>query len=193
MVNRLNVQRRSQIINCLVEGNSIRSTERMTNTHRDTVMRLAVEVGQGCERIMDEKMRGLSSKRIQVDEIWSYVGKHQRFLKPGDDRTQVGDQWTFVALDADTTALATSPSGSWAWEPLASFLAPSMCGKTAIAGMPRAFASFAAAAQPFTDSRLTPGMAATGTSPSPSCTTIDQIRSAGVSTVSRTRRRTQSA
>jgi IS1 family transposase len=102
MVNRLNLQRRTQIINCLVEGNSIRSTERMTNTHRDTVMRLAVEVGQGCERIMDEKMRGLTSKRIQVDEIWSYVGKHQRVLKHGDDRSQVGDQWTFVALDADT-------------------------------------------------------------------------------------------
>ncbi len=102
MVNRLNLQRRTQIINCLVEGNSIRSTERMTNTHRDTVMRLALEVGQGCERIMDEKMRGLTSKRIQVDEIWSYVGKHQRFLKPTDNRTQVGDMWTFVALDADT-------------------------------------------------------------------------------------------
>src|SRR5271156_5611643 len=102
MVNRLSLQRRTQIINCLVEGNSIRSTERMTNTHRDTVMRLAVEVGQGCERIMDEKMRGLTSKRIQVDEIWSYVGKHQRFLKPTDDRSQIGDAWTFVALDPDT-------------------------------------------------------------------------------------------
>ena len=100
--NRLSLARRTQIINCLVEGNSIRSTERMTNTHRDTVMRLAVEVGQGCERIMDEKMRGLTSKRIQVDEIWSYVGKHQRFLKPTDDRSQIGDMWTFVALDPDT-------------------------------------------------------------------------------------------
>lgn len=102
MVNRTPLARRTQIIGCLVEGNSIRSTERMTNTHRDTIMRLAVEVGQGCERLMDEKMRGLSSKRIQVDEIWSYVGKHQRFLKPGYDRSQVGDMWTFVALDADT-------------------------------------------------------------------------------------------
>ncbi|HWD49443.1 MAG TPA: hypothetical protein VG309_05915 [Rhizomicrobium sp.] len=51
---------------------------------------------------MSEKMRGLTSKRIQVDEIWSYVGKKQRFLKPTDDRSQVGDMWTFVALDADT-------------------------------------------------------------------------------------------
>jgi IS1 family transposase len=101
-MNRTPLARRTQIINCLVEGNSIRSTERMTNTHRDTVMRLAVEVGQGCERIMDEKMRGLTSKRLQVDEIWSYVGKHQRYLKPTDDRTKIGDMWTFVALDADT-------------------------------------------------------------------------------------------
>ena len=65
-------------------------------------MRLAVEVGQGCERLMDEKMRGLTSKRIRVDEIWSYVGKHQRLLKPTDDRSQIGDMWTFVTLDADT-------------------------------------------------------------------------------------------
>ena len=58
MVNRLSTGRRTQIISALVEGNSIRSTERMTETHRDTVMRLAVEVGKGCEKIMDEKMRG---------------------------------------------------------------------------------------------------------------------------------------
>jgi IS1 family transposase len=101
-MNRLSLAARTQIINCLVEGNSIRSTERMTNTHRDTIMRLAVEVGQGCERIMGEKMRNLPCQRIQVDEIWSYVGKHQRFLKPTDDRSQTGDMWTFVALDPDT-------------------------------------------------------------------------------------------
>ena len=66
MVNRLNLQRRTQIINCLVEGNSIRSTERMTNTHRDTVMRLAAEVGQGCERIMDEKMRAFPASEFRL-------------------------------------------------------------------------------------------------------------------------------
>jgi IS1 family transposase len=74
----------------------------MTNTHRDTVMRLAVEVGQGCAKIMDEKMRNLTSQRIQVDEIWSYVGKKQMHLQPGEDRTRLGDMWTFVAIDPDT-------------------------------------------------------------------------------------------
>jgi IS1 family transposase len=101
MVNRTPLARRTQIINCLVEGNSIRSTERMTNTHRDTVMRLMVEVGEGCQRIMDEKMRALPCQRIQCDEIWSYVRKKQAHLKPGES-VRAGDFWTFVALDPDT-------------------------------------------------------------------------------------------
>jgi hypothetical protein len=70
-MNRLSLSRRAAIINCLVEGNSIRSTERLTNTHRDTVMRLMVEAGEGCAKLMDHEMRDLSCERIQVDEIWS--------------------------------------------------------------------------------------------------------------------------
>lgn len=101
-MNRLGLDRRTQVIGALVEGNSIRSTERMTGIHRDTIMRLLVEVGTGCAALMDEKMRELPCKRVQVDEIWSYVGKKQRQLKPEDDRTRVGDQWTFVAIDSDT-------------------------------------------------------------------------------------------
>ena len=53
-MNRVPLARRTQIINCLVEGNSIRSTERLTNTHRDTIMRLMVEVGGGCAKLMNE-------------------------------------------------------------------------------------------------------------------------------------------
>ena len=74
----------------------------MTDTHRDTICRLLVEVGTGCAKIMDEQMRELPCRRIQVDEIWSYVGKKQGRLVPGDDRSRLGDQWTFVALDPDT-------------------------------------------------------------------------------------------
>jgi IS1 family transposase len=101
-MNRAPLARRTQIINALVEGNSIRSTERMTNTHRDTICRLLVEVGEGCAKIMDERMKALPCKRVQVDEIWSFVGKKQAQLKQGDDRQLLGDQWTFVALDPDT-------------------------------------------------------------------------------------------
>lgn len=67
--------RRTQIINCLIEGNSIRSTERMTDTHRETIMRLLAEVGSGCAKLMDETTRELPCRRIQVEEIWAYVGK----------------------------------------------------------------------------------------------------------------------
>jgi IS1 family transposase len=96
-----------QIINALVEGNSIRSTERMFNVHRDTIMKLLVEVGSGCARIMDEEMRDLSCRRIQVDEIWTFVQKKKRFLTAADDPRRVGDMWTFVALDPDTKLVPT--------------------------------------------------------------------------------------
>lgn len=101
-MNRLSLARRTQIIGALVEGNSIRSTERMTETHRDTIMRLMVQVGTGCAKLLDDEMRNLGCKRIQVDEIWSYVGKKQRNVASCDNRNLVGDQWTFVAIDPDT-------------------------------------------------------------------------------------------
>lgn len=101
-MNRLSLSRRTQVINCLVEGNSIRSTERMTDVHRDTITRLMVEVGAGCADLANEQMRGLSCRRIQCDEIWSFVGKKQAHLQRGDNRQRLGDQWTFVAIDAET-------------------------------------------------------------------------------------------
>jgi IS1 family transposase len=101
-MNRLNLARRTQIINCLVEGSSIRSTERMTDTHRDTITGLLVEVGEGCKALLDAEMRDLTCRRIEVDEIWAFVGKKQARLTPEDDRSQVGDQWTYVAIDPET-------------------------------------------------------------------------------------------
>ncbi len=101
-MNIIPIERKAQIINCLIEGNSIRSTERMTDTHRDTIMRLMVSVGEGCANLMNQKMRNLSCRRIQVDEVWTYVQKKQRHLTMADDPSRIGDQWTFVALDPDT-------------------------------------------------------------------------------------------
>jgi hypothetical protein len=66
----------------LVEGNSIRSTERMCDVHRDTICRLLVEVGDNCQRIMNEKMRYLTCGRVQVDEIWSFVGRSKTSSGP---------------------------------------------------------------------------------------------------------------
>ena len=74
----------------------------MTGIHRDTIMRLSVKVGEGCARVMDQTIRGLNCTQIQVDELWTYVGKKQREVTHVDDRSRVGDAWTFVAMDRDT-------------------------------------------------------------------------------------------
>jgi IS1 family transposase len=122
-MNRLSFERRVQIVNCLVEGNSIRSTERMTDTHRDTVMRLMVQVGNGCAELMDEQMRDLTCRRVQVDEVWTYCQKKQRWVTPKDDRRRVGDQWVFVALDADTKLIPTYRVGKRRRADAAAFMA----------------------------------------------------------------------
>jgi hypothetical protein len=83
-MNPLTLARRTQIINCLVEGNSPLNRAE----HRDTVMRLMVEVGTGCEKIMDEQMRDLPCRRIQVDKIWAYVGKKQGQVARDDDKAR---------------------------------------------------------------------------------------------------------
>jgi IS1 family transposase len=78
------------------------ASERMTNTHRDTIMRMMVEVGNGWAALANEQMRDLPCERIEVDEFWSYNGKKQMHLKPSNDRRRLGDQWTFVAIDPET-------------------------------------------------------------------------------------------
>jgi IS1 family transposase len=101
MPNILKTEKKIAVIAALAEGMAIRQIERMTEIHRDTIMRLGVKVGQGCARIMDEKMRDLNCQNIQVDELWGFVGKKKRNLTPEDDASK-GDVWTFCALDADT-------------------------------------------------------------------------------------------
>src|SRR5664280_1771240 len=102
MANNLAMEKKIAAISALAEGTSIRSVERMTGIHRDTIMRLGIRVGQGCTELMDGMMRGLNCERLQLDEIWQYVGKHKNRLTAEDDESQRGDFYTFVALDADT-------------------------------------------------------------------------------------------
>jgi len=99
------------IIRALVEGVSIRSVERMTGVHRDTIMRLMVRVGEGCERLQDRIMRDLDCTAIEVDEIWGFVAKKERHMTETDDPARVGDQWTFVAIDADTKVIPCFKTG----------------------------------------------------------------------------------
>src|ERR1035441_7548474 len=101
MANVLNTDKQITVIAALAEGSSIRAIERMTNVHRDTIMRLGVKVGQGCTALMDERMRDLPCTRLEMDEIWGFVGKKERHVKM-DDPPDVGSVWTFCAIDADT-------------------------------------------------------------------------------------------
>jgi IS1 family transposase len=101
MANVLNIDKKIAVISALAEGNSIRSVERMTGIHRDTIMRLGVSVGQGCTALMDRTMRNLDCTRLEMDEIWGFVGKKDRHMKDSDDPT-LGNVWTFCAIDADT-------------------------------------------------------------------------------------------
>ena len=89
------------VISALAEGSSIRSIERITGIHRDTIMRLGVRIGQGCAKLLDAKMRDLSCQYLQFDEIWGFVGKKQGHVRPDDD-PQCGDVWTFCAIDAES-------------------------------------------------------------------------------------------
>jgi hypothetical protein len=101
MANVLNTDKQVAIIAALTEGSSIRSIERMTGVDRDTIMRLGVKVGQGCTSLMDETMRNLSCTRLEMDEIWGFVGKKEKHVKPEDD-SSLGSVWTFCTIDADT-------------------------------------------------------------------------------------------
>lgn len=101
-MNVLNKEKQISVIGSLAEGASIRSIERMTGVHGDTIGRLAVRVGNACEKTLDEKMRNLSCAKIQCDEICGFIGKKQANLKPGDARKGFGDVWTFIAIDAET-------------------------------------------------------------------------------------------
>ena len=102
-INQLDTKRRSQVVAALVEGNSLRGTARMTGVARMTVEKLLRDLGAACASYQDEHLRNLTCKRVECDEIWSFVGMKQKNV-PADKQDQFGygDVWTWVALDADT-------------------------------------------------------------------------------------------
>src|ERR1043165_678126 len=99
MANILDSGKKVMAVSMLCEGNSIRSVERMTGIHRDTVMRLGVRVGEACAKLHSDKMRNLACARVEVDEIWGFIGAKRRNAAAAG---VYGDVWTFIALDADT-------------------------------------------------------------------------------------------
>ncbi len=101
-MNILKREKRLNVLNTLVEGNSVRSTERMTKVHRDTIIRLLVATGKHCDNLLDERMQNLHCQQIQADEIWAFVYKKQKRIKSNESDKTIGDQYIFVAMDAAT-------------------------------------------------------------------------------------------
>jgi IS1 family transposase len=102
-MNRLTDSRRAAIVRCLVEGNSIRATGRLTGTSKATVLKLLVELGEFCSIYQHHRMVNLPCQRIEADEIWAFVGAKQKRAK---DASQ-GDLWTFTAIDADSKLMVS--------------------------------------------------------------------------------------
>jgi len=102
-MNKLNLERKTQVIRVLCEGNSIRSTARITGTAINTVVKLLREVGSVCLDYQDKAMRNLNCKKLQCDEIWSFVyAKEKNVPEEHNGEFGYGDVWTFTAIDADT-------------------------------------------------------------------------------------------
>lgn len=106
-MNRLDQSARARIISCLVEGNSIRATVRITGFAKNTVAKLLVEMGEACAAYHNANVRNVPSKRVQCDEIWSFVGAKQKNVSMEQMEDGMGDVWTWTAIDADTKLIVS--------------------------------------------------------------------------------------
>jgi IS1 family transposase len=112
-MNTLPPQKRVQVISALVEGNSIRSTVRMTGVSKNAIQRLLEALGPACEQYQNRALRNLPCKKIQCDEIWSFCYAKQKNV-PADKEGQFGygDVWTWTALCADTKLICSWKIGT---------------------------------------------------------------------------------
>jgi IS1 family transposase len=106
-MNRLTTEKRVAVVKALVDGCSIRSTVRMTGVSKNTISKLLLQLGAACTRYQDETLRNLPCRRLQADEIWSFVGGKDKNISQEQKANGLGSVWTWTALDADTKLIAT--------------------------------------------------------------------------------------
>lgn len=106
-MNRLTTVQRAQVVRCLCEGNSIRSTVRIIGVAKNTVVKLLCEMGCACADYHHKHVRNLVVRRLQCDEIWSFVGAKMKNVTPEQKQDGWGDVWTWTAIDADTKLCVT--------------------------------------------------------------------------------------
>ncbi len=103
MANVISMEKKVAVISALVEGCSVRSVSRMTGVSKGAILRLLASVGAACSEYLDAALYNVPAKRIQVDEIWSFVGAKQKNVTlEMADKKICGDVWTFVAIEAQS-------------------------------------------------------------------------------------------
>lgn len=110
-MNKLSHEKRVQVLNLLVEGNSMRATARIADVAFNTVAKLFIETAKVCAEYQDKAFRNLTCKRLQLDEIWSFVYAKAKNV-PDVKRGKAGDVWTWVAIDADSKLVPSWRIGS---------------------------------------------------------------------------------
>ena len=108
----LSVSARARIVSCLVEGNSVRSTCRITGAAKRTVLKLLADIGTACRAYHDEHVVEVRSTRIQCDEIWAFVFAKDKNVLEDEKRYGIGSIWTWTAIDADSKLLVGSHVGT---------------------------------------------------------------------------------
>jgi IS1 family transposase len=107
-MNKLNKEKRKQVVSALVEGASINSTVRMTGVSKPTILKLLADLGMACAKYQDENVRNLKSKRVQMDEIWSFCFAKEKNLPPKlRGKFGFGSVWTWTAIDADSKLMVS--------------------------------------------------------------------------------------
>jgi IS1 family transposase len=101
-MNQTSTEKRAQIIACLVEGNSIRATCRLTGAAKNTVTKLLCDAGKACSEYQDKALVNLPCKRLQCDEVWAFVGSKEKNTSIEKKKQGWGDAWTWTAICADT-------------------------------------------------------------------------------------------
>lgn len=110
-MNQLSLEKRAEILNILVNGNGIRTTAALAKCAINTVMKILVDVGGACQKYHDENVRQVNSKRVQVDEIWSFYNCKKKNLYRSKTYTG-GDVWTWTAIDCDSRLIVSWAQGS---------------------------------------------------------------------------------
>src|SRR2546423_10611987 len=107
-MNKLSAAERAHILHLLCEGSSIRAVTRLTGAGKNTVTRLMVDAGKVCAAYHDEHVRNLKSRRVQVDEIWSFTYAKQKNVATAKAAPEgAGDTWTWTALDAESKLMVS--------------------------------------------------------------------------------------